>query len=78
MKQTGANSYSRQREGFYGSAGIQLNLNAFESKVADKFDLSYGVNSTYLTVEYRIIRTPNAGILNLDGNFFMAGLMMEF
>ncbi|MBI2026310.1 MAG: hypothetical protein HYS98_00620 [Deltaproteobacteria bacterium] len=78
MTQRGQNDYTREREGVYGSAGIQVNLNAVEPKVADRFDLNYGVNNTYLTIEYRVIRTPNAGIMNLDGEFLMAGLMMEF
>ena len=78
INQTGQASYSRTREGYYLSSGLQLNLNYIEKRVAERFDLNYGVNNTYLTAEYRYISTPNAGVLDLTGGFAMGGFMMEF
>ena len=78
LKQTGNNSYNRTREGYYMSGGLQLNLNYIEKRVAERFDLNYGVNNTYFTAEYRYISTPNAGVLDLTGHFIMGGFMMEF
>ncbi len=78
LEQTKRNAYTRERQGYYGSGGIQLNFNGFETRTADRFDLNYGINNTYLTVEYRLLRTPSAGVLDLGGEFFLAGFMMEF
>ncbi|MBI2609413.1 MAG: hypothetical protein HYW47_07455 [Deltaproteobacteria bacterium] len=78
LKQERQNPYNRTRRGFFGSAGIQLNLNAFEKKTADRFDLNYGINNTYITVEYKYINTPTAGVLDLSGQFFLAGFSMDF
>ena len=78
LRQSKNNSYSRTREGYYGSGGLQLNLNYIEKRVAERFDLNYGVNNTYFTAEYRYISTPNAGVLDLTGGFLMGGFMMEF
>ena len=78
LKQSGNSSYSRTREGYYVSGGLQLNLNYIEKRVAERFDLNYGVNNTYFTAEYRYIATPNAGVLDLTGGFAMGGFMMEF
>lgn len=78
LKQKTQNPYSRTRRGFFGSAGVQLNLNAFEKKTADRFDLNYGINNTYVTVEYKYVNTPSAGVLDLSGQFFLAGFSMDF
>jgi len=78
LKQTNQNQFNETRKGYYGSVGLKLNLNTFEEKVADRFDLNYGINNTYITVEYRRVEMIGAGFLNLSGEFFLAGFSMEF
>ena len=78
IRQIRQDTYNRTRQGVYASAGVQLNLNYFERRVAERFDLNYGINNTYLTAEFRYVSTPNAGVLDLTGGFALAGFMMEF
>lgn len=67
--------------GWRASFGLAFHLNIFSESTAAMFDLSWGVNNTYLFAEFVIEQVNNFGSkksLNLSDQFFQLGLVFDF
>lgn len=62
--------------GGYYAGGLGINLTYFDKFARAQLDREYGINTVYLTLEYRgIVSTPK---YDLSGDFFNAGLLLEY
>ncbi len=68
------------RTGWHASLGAQLLLDFIDPATAAAFDLSWGVNNSYLFAEYMISRVDSFGAAGLDlsDEQWMFGLAFEF
>ncbi|MBI4042563.1 MAG: hypothetical protein HY391_03695, partial [Deltaproteobacteria bacterium] len=71
-------NYAAWKSGSYWGGGVQLLLDIFESDTAHVFDVDYGVNNSYLTLEYRRIEAREKKEYDFSGEFFMIGLHFDF
>ncbi len=69
-------------DGYHGRAGLQLLLDAIDSRAAHNLYTDYGVFHTYLFFEAQYIRamiTDLDGVsINLGGKSYLAGFLFEF
>lgn len=72
--------------GMFG-AGLQINADLIDPKAGREFDINWGVNTTYLVLEYRILKTSDYRVdsasrkRNFDftgSNLITGGLLFEF
>lgn len=68
------------RSGWHASLGVQLLLDFVDPATAAAFDLSWGVNNSYLFGEYMISRVDSFGAdgLDLSDEQWLFGLAFEF
>ncbi|MFA6034369.1 MAG: MXAN_2562 family outer membrane beta-barrel protein, partial [Myxococcota bacterium] len=67
--------------GFHVSGGLAFLLDFIDPNTANDFDVSTGINNTYIFAEWVMSRINNFGQakgFNLSSDTFMAGLMFEF
>lgn len=66
--------------GWHASLGIDLLLDFIDTSSAANFDLNWGVNNTYFTVEWVIQNVDDfgGGGIDLSDNFFLFGLNFEY
>ena len=68
------------RAGWHASVGLQFLLDSIDPATAAAFDLSWGVNNSYLFGEYMVTRINSFGRegLDLSDNQWLFGLAFEF
>lgn len=68
------------KAGWHVSAGLHLHLNFIDRRSAAAFDLTWGINNSYLFAEYTLSRVNNFGGsgLDLSANHWSLGLAFEF
>lgn len=68
------------KAGWHVSAGLHLHLNFIDRRSAAAFDLTWGINNSYLFAEYTLSRINNFGGAGLDlsANHWAFGLAFEF
>ncbi len=67
--------------GWHASIGLQFMLDYIDPSSAASFDMSWGVNNSYLFAEYMITRIDNFGsptAFDLSDNLWLFGLAFEF
>lgn len=66
--------------GWHASVGLQFLLDYIDPSSAASFDVSWGINNSYLFAEYMITRVDGFGAEGLDfsDNLWMFGLAFEF
>lgn len=74
------NSGSGWKMGWHGSIGVDLLLDIIDPSSAALFDLNWGVNNTYLTVEWMFQNVDGfgGGGIDLSDNYFLFGLNFEY
>lgn len=68
------------RWGWTWSAGLALQLDFFDPRLSNEFDREYGVNNTYLFVDYTQARIDSFGKegFNFSDNIWSGGIAFEF
>ena len=68
------------KKGWHVAAGLQLLLDFIDPATAAAFDLSWGINNSYLFVEYMVTRIDDFGAAGFDlsDNMWLFGLSFEF
>lgn len=68
------------KAGWHISAALHLHLNFIDRRSAAAFDLTWGINNSYLFGEYTVSRVNNFGGTGLDlsANHWSVGLAFEF
>lgn len=76
----GGHSFSGGRDGYHYGGGLQFLLDIFDKKNAGSMDTDYGVNNTFLSLEYRISKVNDfgKGVWDFSSKTWFAGLMFEF
>lgn len=66
--------------GWHAAAGLQLLLDVLDTSTAAAFDLHWGVNNSYLFVEYMATKIDDfgGGGFDLSDNLWLFGLSFEF
>lgn len=63
--------------GFYGAAGLLLNITAFDRDLAGEFKVEYNISNLWINVELRSVQVSSEAF-SYNNNFIQGGLSFDF
>jgi hypothetical protein len=76
---SGQDDIDGHEDGWHARGGLQLLLNRFEPGYARRSGDQYGLNNTYLFLEYMKLKVEDGGTdAELGGDVFTLGVLLEF